>query len=98
MTPDTEGSSNDEQPKITLRDLLVHEIQEHVKISKELQEIIKNSKTKPKRDLYTKKIRKNNEQVAELLLALQRLDNNAKQKVIKEAEIEQPKQDNSELA
>jgi len=64
--------------KISLRDVILAEIQEKIKVSKELQQKINDSKTKPKRELYIKKIRKNNEQVAELLLALKKIDNNKK--------------------
>ncbi len=64
--------------KPSLRDYIVTQLQEKVNRSKELQQKIANSKTKPKRDLYTKKIGKNNEDVANLILALQKIDHNEK--------------------
>lgn len=71
-------TDNVNSTKVSLRDVIVAELQERIKISKELQQKINDSKTKPKRELYTKKIRRNNEQVADLLLALQKIDNNKK--------------------
>lgn len=87
----------DDVKKITMRDVVVAELQRRIKISKDLQQIINTAKTKPKKDLYLKKIRKNNEAVADLLVALQRIDNQEKIKVTDEPK-QQTDEDKSQLA
>ena len=97
ITPTTADITGEPvERKITLRDVVVAELQVGVQRSRDLQQKINEAKTKPKRDLYLKKIRKNNEHVAELLLALQKLDYN--QKIANEKREQSIKQDDNKLA
>ena len=64
------------EEKITLRDVVIVEIQELMKTSKELQQNIKEAKTAVKSEYFRKKIKKNNERLMEMLVALEKLDKN----------------------
>jgi len=46
-----------------------------ISLSKEYADKIKFAKTKPKIDLYKKKLKKNNEIAAEMIIALDKLEN-----------------------
>ena len=59
--------------KPSLADILRLEINDTISISQDLSNKVKTAKTKPKRDLYIKKLQKNNQIVFELLVSLQRL-------------------------
>jgi len=58
----------------TIKDLVLLEVQRLVTISKMYKEKIDTAKTKPKKDLYLKKIRKNNEKLADMIMRLERLN------------------------
>ncbi len=50
------------------------ELIESIARSKEFADKIKTAKTKPKKDLYTKKLEKNNKTVANLIIALDNIE------------------------
>ncbi|MEM4258041.1 MAG: hypothetical protein QXL17_02675 [Candidatus Thermoplasmatota archaeon] len=81
-TDNTESNSlnleQEDSKKLTLKDILGQEINEIVKISKDLQQKIKDAKTKPKKDLYYKKLCRNNDKLLELLVAFNRLTKKTK--------------------
>lgn len=70
-------TNNNKQAKQALvKAALIEEIQEAMPISTQLQENIKNAKTPTKRNMLTKKLKKHNNKVADLVIALDRLDKN----------------------
>lgn len=61
--------------EVDAADILRSKINEAIAVSKELNKKVKEAKTKPKRDLYFKKLQKNNQTIFELLVSVQRLSN-----------------------
>jgi len=59
--------------ELNVADILRLEINEAIARSKELSKKMKEAKTKPKRDLYFKKLQRNNQSIFELLVSIQRL-------------------------
>lgn len=62
------------EEKVTLKDVVLAEVQELVKTSKELQQNIKEAKTGVKSEYFRKKLKKNNERLMEMLIALEKLN------------------------
>lgn len=62
-------------------DVIKAEIIELVTYSKELKHKLDKAKTRIKQDLYRKKLKKNNMILAELLLALDKLDKNKNEQI-----------------
>lgn len=58
----------------SLKDLVLVEVRRLVVISKAYKEKIDTAKTKPKKDLYAKKIRKNNDKLADMIIRLEQLN------------------------
>jgi len=54
---------------------LIETLKEAIEVSKEYSEKVKTAKTKPKADLYYKKLVKNNKLVANMLIALDKVNN-----------------------
>jgi len=54
---------------------LLDELQTSIRLSKEYSDKIKNAKTKTKIDLYRKKLKKNNNIIADMMIALDKLEN-----------------------
>jgi len=54
-------------------DMLLHEVKRLATISNVYNQCIDDSKTKPKRDLYAKKLKKNNKKLADMLIRLEQL-------------------------
>jgi hypothetical protein len=65
---------NAPQTEPTIKDLVLVEVQRLVTISKMYKEKIDTAKTKPKKDLYLKKLRKNNKTLADMIIRLERLN------------------------
>lgn len=57
-----------------VKDSIKIELQNAVNISKEYADKVKTAKTKPKAELYTKKLKKNNKIVADLIIGLDKLE------------------------
>lgn len=60
-----------QQPAID--DLIKSELKRLMLISTELRDKIKSAKTKPKKDIYTKKLKKNNLKLMNIMIALEKL-------------------------
>lgn len=54
------------------------ELQDHLRLAKQYQELIENAQTETKKAYYHKKLRKNNQKAFQMLIALQRLKNSRK--------------------
>ena len=65
-------TKNDAKP-LTVLDVLQHELRQHMTIALEYKKKIDEAKTKPKKDYYTKKLKKNNVQATKVLTAIERL-------------------------
>jgi len=61
-------------PEITIKDLVTQEVQRLVLVSRHYQAIIKESKTSTKKDFYLKKLRKNNNKLADMIVRLEQID------------------------
>jgi predicted DNA-binding protein YlxM (UPF0122 family) len=57
-----------------VKEALVDELKSAIELSKEYDSKIKTAKTKVKSDVYTKKLKKNNKIVADLVIALDKVD------------------------
>lgn len=57
-----------------VREILLDELKSAIGLSKEYAGKIKYAKTKPKIDVYTKKLKKNNKIVADLVIALDKIE------------------------
>jgi len=66
-----------------VRDSIIAELQERIARSAEYATIIESAKTKIKRDTYIKKLHKNNEIVADLLVSLDTIDKNREEKDVR---------------
>jgi len=71
---DTIGEGEEVQQPPTMIDMVLLEVRRLAAISNVCNDLISNSKTKPKRDLYTKKLKKNNKNLADMLIRLERLN------------------------
>ena len=71
-----------DEKKITLIDVLTFEIQGMAKRSKELRDTITSAKTTPKKTLYTKKLKKHNRKLGEMLVALDKLQKKKESEII----------------
>ena len=60
--------------KPSLKDLIMIETKRLVALSKSYKEKIDTAKTKPKKDLYLKKLRKNNKKLADMIMRIERLN------------------------
>jgi len=58
-----------------VKETIVEELSTAIEKSKEYADKIKRAKTKTKSDIYHKKLKKNNQIVADLLIALDKLEN-----------------------
>lgn len=58
-----------------VKDILIDELKSSIALSSEYAIKIKRAKTKTKANLYHKKLKKNNQIVADLIVALDKLDN-----------------------
>lgn len=58
-----------------VKEALVEELQSAMKLSKEYSDKVKTAKTKVKSTFYTKKLKNSNQIVADLLIALDKVDN-----------------------
>ena len=56
-----------------VKEAIVDELQSAIGLSKEYADKIKTAKTKLKSDIYTKKLKKNNKIVADLVIALDKV-------------------------
>jgi len=57
-----------------VKDALIAEIQDAIRLSTEYKEKVDTAKTKVKRDTYKKKLKKNNMLVADMVMALDKLN------------------------
>lgn len=69
-----EGETQPTTQPPTMIDMVLLEVRRLAAISNVCNDLISNSKTKPKRDLYTKKLKKNNKNLADMLIRLERLN------------------------
>jgi hypothetical protein len=53
---------------------LIREVQELALVSRKYSDLIKNAKTNAKKEFYSKRLKKNNNKVANILQAIDRLD------------------------
>ena len=61
-------------PAPTMKDLVTHEVKRLVTISRHYQSKIEEAKTKPKKEYFLKKLRKNNKNLADMIIRLEQLN------------------------
>ncbi len=62
-----------EQVKPKVDDLIKQELQRLMALSKKYRDMIDGAKTEPKRNLYSKKLKKNNLKLMNIMVALEKL-------------------------
>ncbi len=62
-----------------VKQAIIAELQELMPKSTHYSEQYENAKTKPKRDLMMKRLKKNNEKIADLIVALEKINEKEKQ-------------------
>lgn len=60
--------------QVTMKDLVTQEVQRLVTISRHYQSKIEESKTKPKKEYFLKKLRKNNVKLADMIIRFEQMN------------------------